>query len=85
MAATLKLNYKQVYNLAMQLSIDQQEKLARALTSSFEEAREASRPYTVEEVRGFMREAEADIEAGRYCTAEEGMRRMDEKFPWLCN
>ena len=84
MAAT-KLNYKQVYNLAMQLSIDQQKKLAQALTSSFEEAREMSRPYTVEEVQRFAREAEADIDAGRYCTAEEGMRQIDSKFPWLCN
>lgn len=83
MAATLKLNYTQVRNLATQLSMKDIGRLSRELASIYDEARENSRPYTIEEVRTFAAEAEADIKAGRVCTAEEGWSKLESKFPWL--
>lgn len=85
MAATLKLNYSQIYKLATQLSTKDMERLSMELAAICDEARENSRPYTVEEVKAFACVAEEDIKAGRVCTAEEGWNRLETKFPWLKN
>lgn len=77
------MTYDQIYGLVMDMPMYEREQLRLDLNRMYGEARENSRPYTLEEVRGFVSEAEADIEAGRYCTADEGMKRMEEKFPWL--
>lgn len=78
-----KLTYDQIHSLVMQMPLYEKEQLRRDLNRIYEESRDNSRPYTIEEVRGFVSEAEEDIEAGRFCTAEEGRRKIEEKFPWL--
>lgn len=84
MAATLKLNYSQIYKLATQLSIKDIGRLSQELASVYNEARENSRPYTVEEVCAFAHDAEEDIKYGRTCSAKEGWEQMESKYPWLC-
>ena len=79
MQTTTRPTYQQVYGLAMQLSHDYR---LRLLDSLYEEE-DVMEPYTPEEIHDMVREAEADIVAGRCCTAEEGWEKLEKEFPWL--
>ena len=48
------------------------------------ETRNYPEPYTEEELRSRVAEAEEDIFAGRTIPAEEMEKRLEEKYPWLC-
>ena len=40
-------------------------------------------PYTEAELSQMMKEGLEDYRQGRCCTAEEGMKQLEEKHPWL--
>lgn len=80
---TQNLTYNQIYKLVMQMPMYEKEQLRQDLNRIYEESKENSQPYTIEEVRGMVAEAEADIEAGRCCTAEQGWERLKKDYPWL--
>lgn len=84
MAATLKLNYSQIYKLATQLSTKDMERLSMELAAICDEARENSRPYTVEEVKARARKSMEDIKAGRTHDVDILFNRVDNNHPWLC-
>lgn len=47
-------------------------------------AKEALKPYTMEELNERIDESEADEKAGRAHTCEQVHAMMEEKYPWLC-
>lgn len=52
-----KLTYDQIHSLVMQMPLYEKEQLRRDLNRIYEESRDNSRPYTIEEVRGlFLRQ-----------------------------
>jgi hypothetical protein len=77
------MTYDRIHSLVMQMPWSEKEQLRRALNEMCDEKDERLRPYTVEELKEFVSEGEEDYRAGRYCTAEEGWKRLEEKFPWL--
>lgn len=83
MERNYNMSYDQIHSLVMQMPMSEKELLRRELNEMCDETDERLRPYTVEELKGFVLEGEEDYRAGRYCTAEEGWKRLEEKFPWL--
>lgn len=77
------MTYEQIHSLVMQMPMTEKELLRQDLNRLFDDTREETRPYTVEELQQFAAEGLADYRAGRYCTAEEGWKDLEEKFPWL--
>ena len=69
--------------MAMQLSPSDRLRLRDSLYDIEEEEDMKLKPYTMEEIHDMVREAEADIAAGRCCAAEEGWKKLEEEFPWL--
>ena len=65
MQTTTRPTYSQVYGMAMQLTPEERMRLLEELNRPFNEALDNSRPYTVEEVRCMVAEAEADIKAAQ--------------------
>lgn len=48
------------------------------------ESKNYPEPYTVEELRSRIAEAEADIFAGRTLDPEDVEAELEKKYPWLC-
>ena len=81
MQTTTRPTYSQVYGMAMQLTPIDRIRLRDSLYE--EEDIDELKPYTESELCQMMREGVEDYRQGRYCTAEEGMKQMEEKYPWL--
>lgn len=55
----------------------------KLIEASKEEAEAHLTPYTMEEINGWIDEAEAELEAGEWLTAEEAGKEAKEALPWL--
>ena len=83
MEATVSLDY--LWKLIQSLSPDNKRWLAGKLYEEVEEEeKQRLKPYTMEEINGWIDESLADEKAARGYTTEEVRHMMENKYPWLC-
>ena len=75
---TTRPTYQQVYGMVMQLSPDDRMRLRREVYKE-----DTIYENVPDELKQMCADGLEDYKAGRCCTAEEGIKDLEEQFPWL--